>query len=50
MDLVFRALVVAIVVAGLLHTMESHYREKMRRRRQEEASRRVKVSAWKEPD
>jgi hypothetical protein len=32
MDLVLRALVVAIVVAGLLHTMETQYRERARQR------------------
>jgi len=50
MDLVFRTLVVAIVVAGLLHTMESQYRAKQERRRQDEASKRLKVSAWKDLD
>lgn len=50
MDLVFRALVVAIVVAGVLHTMESHYRAKAEQRRRDEASKRLKVSAWKDLD
>lgn len=50
MDLVFRALIVAIVVAGVLHTYETHYREKARQRRRNEASKRLKVGAWKEPD
>ena len=50
MDLVFRALVVAIVVAGLLHTMESQYRAQQQRRRRDERSKRLKVSAWKELD
>jgi hypothetical protein len=50
MDLVFRALIVAIVVAGLLHTMEAQYRATQQRRRQEERSKRRKVSAWKDLD
>jgi hypothetical protein len=48
MDLVFRALIVAIVVAGLLHTMETQYRATLRRRREDEASKRRKLSAWKD--
>jgi hypothetical protein len=47
MDLVFRALFVAIVVAGLAHSMESLYRSKALQRREDEASKRPKASAWK---
>jgi len=50
MDLVFRALIVAIVVVGLLHTMETQYRAAQQRRQQDERSKRLKVSAWKDPD
>jgi hypothetical protein len=50
MDFVFRALVVAIVVAGLLHTMETYYREKVRERRRREAMTRLKPEKWKERD
>jgi hypothetical protein len=50
MDLVFRALVVAIVVAGLLHTMETYYREKVRQRRSRQALNRLKPEVWKDPD
>lgn len=50
MDLVFRALIVAIVVAGLLHTMETQYRAKQKQQRRERAGKRLKVSAWKDLD
>jgi hypothetical protein len=51
MDLVFRALIVAVVVAGLLHTMETQYRAKQKQRRRDEISkRRLKVSAWRDLD
>jgi hypothetical protein len=49
MDLVFRTLVIAVVVAGVLHTMESHFREKARRRRSNEALLRLKDKTWKNP-
>jgi hypothetical protein len=50
MDFIFRTLVIAIIVAGVLHTMETHYREKARRRRSDEALMRLRDKTWKKPE